>query len=113
MAKLLILKSDDESVDGNIIGVFEDDHQFGRMESRRRFIEMGGSHADWNDRFYNITVKDCEFDELSYLSERGDNGHINRVSLNHLPSLVINEINEIGESAVTRDELSEALFKRG
>lgn len=113
MAKLLVLKSNVPDADGSVIGVFENDHQFGRMESRRRFIEMGGTPADWNERFYNVTVHDCELDELSYLSECGDNGHINIVSLSHLPSSVINEINETGESTVTRDELSEALFKRG
>ena len=112
MAKILVLKSGDELTNGAIIGVFGDDHIFGKMESMQRFFETGGSPEDWPDRFYNLQIKGESSEALSHLSICGDHGSINFIDFDLLPEGVKGEIVMFGESVISIESLESAIVNR-
>tara|TARA_R110000796_G_scaffold159401_2_gene276263 strand:- start:186 stop:515 length:330 start_codon:yes stop_codon:yes gene_type:complete len=60
---------------GHVISVFDSGQLFGKMESKARFVELGGADLDWSGKFFTYSVTDREPSELAYCKEQfGEEG---------------------------------------
>lgn len=66
MAKILFKVSDDYK-ECEAINIFDRKWIPGRLESKKKFLELGGNEKDWPGKLFIATVKNARKDELSNL----------------------------------------------
>ena len=59
---------------GDVIGVFNDDHKFGKLESKTKFIASGNNTNDWPRQFVIINISDANKSEFDHLLSDNENG---------------------------------------
>ena len=69
MKRLLVKNTPNTWRSGEVLGIFEADHQFGALESKTVFIERGGLAEDWPRHFVIVNVSNAEDGDLDYLME--------------------------------------------
>ena len=68
-ARLLVKNIANAFSTGDVIGVFDGAHVFGRLESKTRFIESGNDASEWPRQFAVVNVTDAERSDYLYLME--------------------------------------------
>lgn len=66
---------------GEVITVFDRGQLLGKMESKARFVELGGADLDWSGKFFTYSVTDREPSDLYYCKEQFTDEGLPRFSI--------------------------------
>lgn len=65
--RLLVKNMANSWATGDVIAIFDGDHEFGNSESKTKFIAAGNNPEDWPRQFVIVNVTDSNKEDLSFL----------------------------------------------
>ena len=108
--RLLVKHTANTNATGDILGVFDGDHAFGKHESKLRFIEAG--LLDWPRHFVIVNVSDANKNQYEYLlNTNSENVKLHRLSYPSEGSELHNQLHEFAEVTVTKSQLDASITR--
>ena len=65
--RLLVKNLSNSWSTGDVIAIFDGEHEFGNLESKTKFIAAGNNTEDWPRQFVIVNLTDKKKEELSFL----------------------------------------------
>tara|TARA_R110000803_G_scaffold59107_1_gene117514 strand:- start:889 stop:1233 length:345 start_codon:yes stop_codon:yes gene_type:complete len=110
--RLLVKHTENTNATGDVLGVFNDNHVFGKLESKLRFIEAG--LTDWPLHFVIINISDAEKEQYEYLLGVDEDGvKLHRLAYPNEDSLFIQELSDFAEATVTSADIDAVVVQVG
>jgi hypothetical protein len=110
--RLLVKHTENTNATGDVLGVFNDNHVFGKFESKLRFIEAG--LTDWPMHFVIINISDAEKEQYVYLLDSDEeNVKLRRLVFPRQDSPFYQELSDFAEATVTADDINSAIIQVG
>ena len=108
--RLLVKHTANTNATGDILGVFDDSHVFGKFESKLRFVEAG--LTDWPMHFVIINISDAEKERYMYLLDSDEeNVKLNRLSHPSQNSPFYQQLSEFAEATVTSADIDASIIR--
>ena len=106
--RLLVKHTQNTNATGDILGVFDGNHVFGKYESKLRFIEAG--LVDWPKHFVIINISDAGKEQYEYLLETNEeNVKLNRLSYPSQSSPFYQQLYQFSEATVTSADINASI----
>mgnify|MGYP003678494548 CR=1 FL=1 len=108
--RLLVKHSQNANATGDVIGVFNGGHVFGKYESKLRFIEAG--FTNWPRHFVIINISDAQKEQYEYLLESSEEGvKLHRLSYPSQSSQFYQQLSDFAEATVTSSDIDAAIIR--
>ena len=108
--RLLVKHIQNTNATGDILGVFDGDHVFGKYESKLRFIEAG--LTGWPRHFVIINISDAQKEQYEYLLESNEEGvKLHRLSYPSQSSQFYQQLSDFAEATVTSADIDAVIVQ--
>ena len=115
MATSLLVKNIANSYStGDIVGVYDGDHVFGKYESKTNFINSGFNPEEWTRQFVIVNIVDAEKEEYAYLLDSNANDERRYyISPQDESSPFCQQLIDVAEITINKQTLDLLIIDRG